>query len=308
MDALRGAVLAKLAYAVGKVQADASDRDWFLATALAVRDRMVQGWQKSYHTTNTGGTKRVYYMSLEFLIGRLMFDALTNLGLTDAMRDALSGLGVDLDRLREVEPDAALGNGGLGRLAACYMESMATLSVAGLRLRHPLRDHGLFRQVIKDGWQQEYPENWLSLRQPLGIRAPRGQPTMIGFGGQRRAGHRRRRRLPPGPNGTPAEIGRGRRLRHPRRRLARPPRQHAPPVVRPRRPTRCGSTPSTSGDHVGALSARAKCGTPSAKVLYPSRGRPPPARSCACARSIFFSSASLHDLAATATCPPIPAT
>ena len=159
VDALRDAVMEKLAYAGGKVRADASDRDWFLATALAVRDRIVQGWQTSYHKTNTGGTKRVYYMSLEFLIGRLMFDALTNLGLTEAMRDALSGLGVDLDRLREVEPDAALGNGGLGRLAACFMEPMTSASAATSRRisRTAPRDPSGFRPRPWRPWPTTRP-------------------------------------------------------------------------------------------------------------------------------------------------------
>ena len=83
--------------------------------------------------------KRVYYLSVEFLIGRLLFDTLSNLGLVVPVREALAELGVDLDEIREMEPDAALGNGGLGRLAACFMDSMASLDVAGLRLRHPLR-------------------------------------------------------------------------------------------------------------------------------------------------------------------------
>ncbi|MGI4764058.1 MAG: glycogen/starch/alpha-glucan phosphorylase, partial [Janthinobacterium lividum] len=181
VENLRDAVLAKLAYAVGKTRPDASQRDWFLATALAVRDRIVQGWQSSYHATNTGGTKRVYYMSLEFLIGRLLSDALMNLGLTEPMREALAGLGVDLDDLREVEPDAALGNGGLGRLAACFMESMATLAVPayGYGIRY---ENGLFRQVVKDGWQEEYPENWLSFGNPWEFARPEITYD-IGFGG-----------------------------------------------------------------------------------------------------------------------------
>ena len=142
---------------------------------------MVQGWQHSYEKTNTIGTKRVYYMSLEFLIGRLMFDALTNLGLMEPMREALSELGVDLDALRQMEPDAALGNGGLGRLAACFMESMATLAVPayGYGIRY---ENGLFRQVVKDGWQQEYPENWLSFGNPWEFARPEIAYD-IGFGG-----------------------------------------------------------------------------------------------------------------------------
>src|SRR5205807_8855814 len=128
-----------------------------------------------------GGSTRVYYLSLEFLIGRLFNDVLGNLGLTEVVDAALGDLGVDLVRLRAAEPDAALGNGGLGRLAACFMESMATLSVPayGYGIRY---DHGLFRQVIKDGWQQEYPEEWLSFGNPWEFERPEVDYT-VGFGG-----------------------------------------------------------------------------------------------------------------------------
>jgi len=149
---------------------------------LVARDRIVDHWMPSTRSTYADGRKRVYYLSLEFLIGRSLMDSLNNLGLTEAMRAALNELGVDLDTLREVEPDAALGNGGLGRLAACFLESMATLSVAnygyGIRYRH-----GMFRQVIRHGWQQEYPENWLSFGNPWEFERP-DVSYMIGFGGR----------------------------------------------------------------------------------------------------------------------------
>src|SRR5262249_10324979 len=126
---LRRVLVEKLTYAVGKDPIVASDRDWFVATALAVGGRIVERGMPSTRATYLEGRKRVYYLSQEFLIGRLLFDSLNNLRLTELMRSALAELGVDLDRLRAVEPDAALGNGGLGRLAACFMESMATLSI-----------------------------------------------------------------------------------------------------------------------------------------------------------------------------------
>ena len=124
---------------MGKDTRNASDHDWFIATALAVRDHAVDRWMESTRATYRDGRKRVYYLSLEFLIGRLLIDALGNLGLTATAEHALGELGVDLERLRTVEPDAALGNGGLGRLAACFMESMASLVDRRVRLRHPLR-------------------------------------------------------------------------------------------------------------------------------------------------------------------------
>ena len=178
---LRARIVGKLTYQVGKSVASASKRDWFVATALAIRDDVVDRWFASTRRTYESGAKRVYYLSLEFLIGRLLFDALGNLGITDSVRDALAQEGIDLDDLRDEEPDAALGNGGLGRLAACFMESMATLGVAayGYGIRY---EHGLFRQVIDHGVQQELPEDWLQFGNPWEFeRAEVSYP--IGFGG-----------------------------------------------------------------------------------------------------------------------------
>ena len=125
----KSAVLAKLALAVGKEPATATPRDWFFATALAMRDRVVHRWLGTERDSSAKNRKRVYYLSLEFLIGRQFADVLCNLGLTELFDTALGDLGVDLNALRAAEPDAALGNGGLGRLAACFMESMATLGI-----------------------------------------------------------------------------------------------------------------------------------------------------------------------------------
>src|SRR5215469_11320869 len=149
VDEIKSAVLAKLALELGKDAAAATDRDWFVAAALTIRDRVVHRWLTVDRTSHAQGRKRVYYLSLEFLIGRLFADVLCNLGWTEIFRAALGDLGVDLNRLRAAEPDAALGHGGLGRLAACFMESMATLGIPayGYGIRY---DHGLFRQVIRD--------------------------------------------------------------------------------------------------------------------------------------------------------------
>src|SRR4029079_15304760 len=134
---------------------------WYVAAALVLRDRIVHRWLAADRANHGKGRKRVYYLSLEFLIGRMFSDVLGNLGLTEIFHAALGDLGVDLNRLRTAEPDAALGNGGLRRLAACSMDRIATLGISacGYGIRY---DHGLFRQVIRDGWQQEYPEEWLS--------------------------------------------------------------------------------------------------------------------------------------------------
>ena len=179
--AFRQAILDKLIYMVGKDPDHALDHDWFVATALAVRDRIVNRWMDATRKTYRDGRKRVYYFSLEFLIGRLLFDALGNLGITATARQALREYGVDLDRLRKIEPDAALGNGGLGRLAACFMESMATLRIPahGYGIRY---DHGIFRQVLRDGWQLELPEDWLSSGNPWEFERPEVTYT-VSFGG-----------------------------------------------------------------------------------------------------------------------------
>ena len=118
--------------------------------------------------------KRVYYLSMEFLIGRTFTNALLALDLHDTVREALADFGVDMDALAEREPDAALGNGGLGRLAACFLDSMATLGVPGFGygIRY---EYGMFRQKIVDGQQVETPDYWLDARQSVGIPAARGE-------------------------------------------------------------------------------------------------------------------------------------
>jgi starch phosphorylase len=179
--ALRARILEKLTYQVGRTPAEASQRDWFMATAHAIRDFVVECWIKSGSRPDRESTKRVYYLSLEFLIGRLLFDAAGNLGLLEPMRKALASLGVDVASLREQEPDAALGNGGLGRLAACFMESMATLRIpaVGYGIRY---EHGLFRQEIAGGIQRELPEDWLAVGNPWEFERPQVS-YRVGFGG-----------------------------------------------------------------------------------------------------------------------------
>jgi glycogen phosphorylase len=171
VEELRAAILGKLTYAAGKDTSSASDHDWFVATALAARDLIIDGWLDSTRRADAEQRKRVYYLSIEYLIGRLLFDALTNLRLMEPAREALASLGVDLDRLRALEPDAALGNGGLGRLAACFMDSMASLGVpaCGYGIRY---EHGLFKQQIRDGWQHELPDDWLAFGNPWEFARP----------------------------------------------------------------------------------------------------------------------------------------
>jgi starch phosphorylase len=163
--AFRAAILNKLAYSYGKAPETASLHDWYSATALALRDRIVERWLKTGQRADHKSGKRVYYLSIEYLLGQLLFDALINMRLLNVARAALTGLDVDIEQLRKLEPDAALGNGGLGRLAACYMDSMAALAVPayGYGIRY---ENGLFVQQIRDGWQHEAPERWLALGNP----------------------------------------------------------------------------------------------------------------------------------------------
>ena len=180
-ERLRAQILAKLRVELGLDPLAASERDWFSATALAVRDRIVAVWTASAAGEYERRGKRVCYLSLEFLSGRLLFDGLGNLGLIEAARAALAGLGIDLDRLAALEPDAALGNGGLGRLASCFMDSMASLGIpaVGYGIRY---DHGLFQQVIRDGAQQEIPEDWLRFGNPWEFERSTNAYS-VGFGG-----------------------------------------------------------------------------------------------------------------------------
>lgn len=171
-----------LRHRVGKDERAAKPHDWYTATCLTLRDVVIDRWMESTRKTYDEGGKRVYYLSLEFLIGRLLRDALSNLGLTREMEKALASHGFDLAALEELEPDAALGNGGLGRLAACFMESLASLDIAayGYGIRYV---NGMFRQRIDDGWQVELPETWLSHGNPWEFDR-RESAYLIGFGGE----------------------------------------------------------------------------------------------------------------------------
>jgi starch phosphorylase len=179
--ALRDAIVAKITYVLGKTIESATPHDWYCATALAVRDRIVDIWSASRSETKRQHKKRVYYLSIEFLIGRLLLDTLTNLRLVDPVNRALASLGVDLEKLVMIEPDAALGNGGLGRLAACFMDSMSALKIPayGYGIRY---EHGLFEQRIHNGWQEEIPEEWLARGNPWEFKRAEACCT-IGFGG-----------------------------------------------------------------------------------------------------------------------------
>ncbi len=180
-EILAAEIIERLTYRIGKDAKVAKPHDWLTASILVVRDRIIDKWMESTRRAYTAQDKRVYYLSLEFLIGRLMRDAVSNLGVMNELRDALASLGVDINVIAGLEPDAALGNGGLGRLAACFMESMATVDVPayGYGIRYV---HGLFRQQMSDGWQVELPETWLAHGNPWEFER-RESAYEIGFGG-----------------------------------------------------------------------------------------------------------------------------
>ncbi|MCW2338673.1 starch phosphorylase [Sphingobium sp. B2D3A] len=171
-----------LVHRIGKDSQAALPHDWLAATIYTLRDEIIERWMESSKAAHAAGAKRVYYLSLEFLIGRLLRDALSNLGVVEEVRAALAEHGVDLDEIVEIEPDAALGNGGLGRLAACFMESLATLDIPayGYGIRYV---NGMFRQRIDDGWQVELPENWLAHGNPWEFER-RESAYRVGFGGE----------------------------------------------------------------------------------------------------------------------------
>ncbi len=149
----------------------ATDRDRYQALALAVRDRLVERWIATQQTHHRKNVKRIYYLSLEFLIGRLLGNNVINLNLEDDCRAAMSAIGLDWESLRDHEVDAGLGNGGLGRLAACFLDSMSTLDLPaiGYGLRY---DFGIFNQRIVNGYQVEQPDEWLKLGYPWEIAHP----------------------------------------------------------------------------------------------------------------------------------------
>ena len=181
-DAVARQIIGKLTYQIGKRPDEARKYDWLRATTLVVRDHVMDRWFASGDRIAESGAKEVCYLSMEFLIGRLLRDAINNLGLSKPVTEALARYGVQLDMVELLEPDAALGNGGLGRLAACFMESMASTGVPGYGygIRYV---HGFFRQEISDGAQVELPESWLVHGNPWEFER-RDATYEIGFGGQ----------------------------------------------------------------------------------------------------------------------------
>ena len=176
-EAVRARIIQHLTYTLGKDKSHASTYDWRMAVSYAVRDVIIEPWFTATRKTYAAQGKRVYYLSMEFLIGRILADAMVNLGLHDVVDDVLRSEGISLENVIEDEPDAALGNGGLGRLAACFLESMSTLACPayGYGIRY---EHGLFRQKFEGGRQVEHPEDWLNQPHPWEFERPEARYTI----------------------------------------------------------------------------------------------------------------------------------
>lgn len=164
-EAFQQAFFRHLQFSLGKDKYSATPYDKYLAIAYAVRDRLIERWIKTQQTYYRKDSRRIYYLSMEFLMGRTLGNAVLNLGLDKVVEEALYDLSLSFEDLRELEMEAGLGNGGLGRLAACFLDSMATLELPayGYGIRY---DYGMFHQKIRNGHQLEHPDNWLQKTNP----------------------------------------------------------------------------------------------------------------------------------------------
>ena len=160
---------------------EASKQQLFQGVSYAIKDDIINDWIATQEQIDKQDAKTVYYMSMEFLIGRLLGNNLVNMGAYDDAREALRTIGVDLNAVEDQEPDPALGNGGLGRLAACFLDSLSTLGYPayGCGIRY---HYGMFKQKIENGYQKEVPDEWIKNRYPFEIRRDEYE-TEVRFGG-----------------------------------------------------------------------------------------------------------------------------
>ena len=181
VEAIKKSIVYKLIFLIGRSPREASQRDWLNATLHAVRDLVTEGWITTARQTRAEDARRVYYLSMEFLIGRTLSNAMIAEGIYGLAQEALSELNVDLEEVLEKEVDPGLGNGGLGRLAACFMDSIATLGLPGMGygIRY---EYGMFRQKIENGQQVERPDAWLEKGAPWEFIRPSKRFT-VEFGG-----------------------------------------------------------------------------------------------------------------------------
>ena len=181
VEGVKKAIVYKLIFLIGRSPKEASQRDWLNATLHAVRDLVTEGWITTARQSRAEETRRVYYLSMELLIGRTLSNAMIAEGVYDVAQKALAELNVDLEEIIEKEVDPGLGNGGLGRLAACFMDSLATLAIPamGYGIRY---EYGMFRQKIENGQQVERPDDWLEKGAPWEFMRP-SKRFSIDFGG-----------------------------------------------------------------------------------------------------------------------------
>ncbi|RQH38025.1 glycogen/starch/alpha-glucan phosphorylase [Okeania hirsuta] len=184
---LRRALADNLFYLQGTYESMAKQDDFYRALAYTIRDRLLQRFLSTIRTYNEKDVKVVYYLSAEFLMGRHLGNSLINLGIYEKIRQAITESGLNLDELLEQEDDPGLGNGGLGRLAACFLDSLATLEIPAMG--HGIRyEFGIFTQTVQDGWQAEIPDKWLRFGNPWEIARP-AEKVEIKFGGHTEGYH-----------------------------------------------------------------------------------------------------------------------
>jgi len=187
VETLKQAILENLRYVMGKDPEFATDMDYFMAVAYTVRDRILARWLETRRSYSEHNVRLVCYLSAEFLMGPHLANNLLNLGVEEPIRQATKELGLDLDRIIAEESEPGLGNGGLGRLAACYLDSLATLGVPAIG--HGIRyEFGMFHQEIHDGWQVELTDYWLRYGNPWEIRRPHAAVDVL-FGGHTEYSH-----------------------------------------------------------------------------------------------------------------------
>jgi starch phosphorylase len=291
-ESIRRSLYNRLIYTIGKDPITATDRDWFYAAAAVVRERMIERWMETMRSYYVEDRKRIYYLSMEFLMGRSMTNAMLNMCAEKEFRDALTALaemGLRPEKIADMEPDPGLGNGGLGRLAACFLDSMATSSVPGFGygIRY---EYGIFEQTIVDGQQVEHADNWLREGNPWEIPAPR-------------AGRARELLRPRGrtaddagatyPLGGHPDRG-GRALRPARGGLRQRHGEHAAAVVGARSPTSSTWRYFNEGNFRRAVEEKALSEAIS-RVLYPA-DHSAEGRELRLKQQYFFCACAIHDM------------
>ena len=292
VETLKRAFTDNLFYTLGKYESVATKKDYYIALAYTVRDRLIHRFNKTFNTYYQPGVKRVCYLSAEFLMGRYMANNLVNLGIYEKVAQAMQELGLDLEDLLEQEEDPGLGNGGLGRLAACFLDSLASLEMPaiGYGIRY---EFGIFHQSVKDGWQLEIPDKWLRYGNPWEVRRPEAN-VEVQFGGYTEIYH--------------DEKGRPRTHWIPDRSVTAVAYDTPVPgynnnTVNPLRLWRAMASDDfdfaafNAGDYDGSVASKMTSETIS-KVLYPNDNTPQ-GRQLRLEQQFFFVSASLQDIIRT---------